>query len=144
MSEKILGEYLRELRKSFGYSQEFVASHLNIIRQTYSHYETGRIIPPTDALCHLAELYKVPLGTLFELSTNNTVRLDFHTDMNISGEESLPVFLEYVNAPQNAQAFKGLNRNEKEMLYYYQQLSAEAKEDILDFMKIKYKRSNKK
>jgi len=144
MSEKILGDYLRELRKSFGYSQEFVASHLNIIRQTYSHYETGRIIPPTDALCHLAELYKVPLGTLFELSTNNTIRLDFNTDMNIGEEENLSVFLEYINAPQNAQAFKGLSRNEKEMLYYYQHLNAEAKEDILDYMKLKYRRTKKK
>lgn len=143
MSEKILGDYLRDLRKSFGYSQEFVASHLNIIRQTYSHYETGRIIPPTDALCHLAELYKVPLGTLFELSTNNAIRLDFNTDMNIGGEENLSIFLEYVNSPENAQAFKGLNRNEKEMLYYYKHLNTEAREDILDFMKIKYQRAKK-
>ena len=35
-----LNQYLKELRKSCGYSQEFVASHLNITRQTYSHYET--------------------------------------------------------------------------------------------------------
>ena len=43
-----LNQYLKELRKSCGYSQEFVASHLNITRQTYSHYETGRISPPVN------------------------------------------------------------------------------------------------
>ena len=48
-----LGDRLKALRKRSGYSQEFVASKLNIIRQTYSHYETGRIIPPIDSLYHL-------------------------------------------------------------------------------------------
>ena len=49
MTGNSLGTYLKSLRKSNGYSQEFVASSLNIIRQTYSHYETGRIIPPVDS-----------------------------------------------------------------------------------------------
>ena len=48
MQNTTLDQYLKELRKACNYSQEFVASHLNITRQTYSHYETGRIIPPTN------------------------------------------------------------------------------------------------
>lgn len=44
MSGKPLEKYLKELRKSYNYSQEYVASQLNITRQTYSHYETGRIL----------------------------------------------------------------------------------------------------
>ena len=50
MSEKTLEMYLKELRKFYNYSQEFVASQLNITRQTYSHYETGRITPPINSL----------------------------------------------------------------------------------------------
>ncbi|MDD2971678.1 MAG: helix-turn-helix domain-containing protein [Lachnospiraceae bacterium] len=144
MSDKTLGEYLRELRKSFGYSQEFVASHLNIIRQTYSHYETGRIIPPTETLFLLADLYKVSFNMLFEHSTSSAIRLDANTDMRIEDKETLSVFLEYVNDPQNALAFKGLNRNEKELLFLYQNLTVEDREDILDFMKIKYRRKRNK
>ena len=34
---KTLKQYLKELRKTYNYSQEFIASHLNITRQTYSH-----------------------------------------------------------------------------------------------------------
>lgn len=65
--QQTLPEYLRELRKSHHYKQDFVASQLNIIRQTYSHYETGRIIPPVKALYKLAELYDVPLESLIAL-----------------------------------------------------------------------------
>ena len=67
MTDKALGEYLKVLRTHHGYSQEFVASHLNIIRQIYSHYETGRILPPLDAICSLAELYQVPVDSLLRL-----------------------------------------------------------------------------
>lgn len=67
MTDKALGEYLKVLRKHHGYSQEFVASHLNIIRQTYSHYETGRILPPLEAICALAELYQIPMDSLLKM-----------------------------------------------------------------------------
>lgn len=59
--DRTLEHYLKELRKSCNYSQEFVASHLNITRQTYSHYETGRITPPVNSLYNLAKLYGVPV-----------------------------------------------------------------------------------
>ena len=64
MTGNSLGTYLKSLRKSNGYSQEFVASSLNIIRQTYSHYETGRIIPPVDSLYNLAMLYHISSDVL--------------------------------------------------------------------------------
>ena len=34
-----LGSYLKKLRKSHKYTQEYVASYLDVIRQSYSHYE---------------------------------------------------------------------------------------------------------
>lgn len=139
MANQSLCNYLRELRKSYGYSQEFVASHLNIIRQTYSHYETGRIVPPLDALYHLAELFKVPVGKLLELSTDHVVKVDYDVEITSANEEMLSVFLDYVNRPENTQAFKGLNRQEKEMLFYYKHISPMDQQDILDFIKIKYR-----
>jgi len=65
--QQTLSGYLRELRKSHHYKQDFVASQLNIIRQTYSHYETGRVTPPLKSLCKLAELYEIPLESLLTL-----------------------------------------------------------------------------
>lgn len=63
------GKYLQGLRKECGYSQEYVASKLNIRRQTYSHYETGRINPPVKAICTMADLYRVPMDRLLGMLT---------------------------------------------------------------------------
>ena len=68
-----LPEYLKELRKSHHYKQDFVASQLNVIRQTYSHYETGRVTPPVKALCKLAVLYDVPVEKLLALILEENV-----------------------------------------------------------------------
>jgi len=65
--QQTLPGYLKELRKSHHYKQDFVASQLDIIRQTYSHYETGRITPPVKALCKLAQLYEIPVENLIAL-----------------------------------------------------------------------------
>lgn len=65
--QQTLPGYLKELRKSHHYKQDFVASQLNIIRQTYSHYETGRVTPPVKSLCKLADLYGIPVENLVSL-----------------------------------------------------------------------------
>lgn len=59
-----LSEYLKYLRKSCRYTQEEVAAHLHISRQTYSHYETGRIKPSINVLYHLAKFYGVTVDDI--------------------------------------------------------------------------------
>lgn len=143
MNNKTLDQYLKELRKSCNYSQEFVASHLNITRQTYSHYETGRITPPVNALYNLAKLYGVPVENFMELLVTYNINMDFalapqrKDEMNLS--DDLSFFLEYINAPENSKKFKALDRQEKLFLFYYLLLDKRDQEDILTFMKIKYR-----
>lgn len=146
MSQKTIDKYLKELRKSCNYSQEFVASHLNITRQTYSHYETGRIIPPVNSLYNLAKLYGVPIESFLELVVTYSINMDFAGKPQ-SGENSmiddLTDFLEYTNDSKNSKKFKPLNRQEKLLLYYFHQLDDRDRSDILDFMKVKhYNRKN--
>lgn len=145
MSEKTLEMYLKELRKFYNYSQEFVASQLNITRQTYSHYETGRITPPLNSLYNLAKLYKVPLENFLEFSINynisNSHRINMeHTagamDDKPAGDD-LNEFLQHISTPENNKKYKSLKRQEKLVLYYYQLLDDRDQKDILDFMKIK-------
>lgn len=64
--EMHLGERLKSLRESHQYSQQYVADYLHIIRQTYSHYETGRINPPAKNLYALAALYEINPNALIE------------------------------------------------------------------------------
>ncbi|MCM1154983.1 MAG: helix-turn-helix domain-containing protein [Roseburia sp.] len=144
VSEKTLEKYLRELRKSYNYSQEFIASQLNITRQTYSHYETGRITPPVNSLHNLAKLYNIPLNNFldFLISDQNTPvkpepEIPAHPEES-STDAELDEFLRYISTPENDKKFRSLKRQEKLFLYYYQMLDDRDRKDILDFMKVKH------
>ena len=145
MPEKTLEMYLKELRKFYNYSQEFVASQLNITRQTYSHYETGRITPPLNSLYNLAKLYKVPLENFLEFSINYNISNSHKISKNQTADsmeskltgDDLNEFLQHISTPENTKKYKSLKRQEKLFLYYYQLLDDRDQADILDFMKIK-------
>ena len=129
MTDKALGEYLRVLRTHHGYSQEFVASHLNIIRQTYSHYETGRILPPLEAICALAELYQVSVDSLLKLVIQPNTEQD---------SVSLAQPSETTKKPLN------LSTKEIELINHFRLLDKRDKEDILDFIKLKSQKTAKR
>lgn len=74
---RALPEYLKQLRKSRHYRQEDIASHLHIARQTYSHYETGRVRPSIQVLYQLAKFY--------EVSTDDILA---HMGFQLPGQES--------------------------------------------------------
>lgn len=146
MSEKPLEKYLKELRKSYNYSQEYVASQLNITRQTYSHYETGRITPPVDSLYNLSRLYKVPLNSFLELSIHHPENEEHSINTshrNKSECDDINEFLKHISIPENSKKFKFLKRQEKLVLYYYQLLDDRDQEDILSFMKVKCRNRKK-
>ncbi len=133
-------QYLKKLRKACNYSQEFVASHLNITRQTYSHYETGRITPPVNSLYNLAKLYGVPVENFLELVVTYNINMDFaipprQDDFNDSDE--LNSYLQYIGATENSKKFRYLDRKERLLLYYFHSLDARDQNDIISFMKIK-------
>lgn len=140
MCEKNLETYLRELRKSYNYSQDFVASQLSISRQTYSHYETGRITPPMNSLYNLSKLYKVPVDSFLEYSMHENLNLEYASrsaDTARYQGDDLSGFLNHISIPKNDRKFKHLDRQEKLFLYYYQLLDDRDQEDILTFMRIK-------
>ncbi|MDO4302951.1 MAG: helix-turn-helix transcriptional regulator [Bacillota bacterium] len=148
MRNKSLEQYLKDLRKSCNYSQEFVASHLNITRQTYSHYETGRITPPVNSLYNLAKLYGIPVENLLDLVVTYNINMDFARNPQASKNDmtdELSLFIDFINAPENSKKFKFLNKRERLLLFYFLLLDARDQEDILSFMKVKYlNRSNDK
>jgi len=55
----MLGEILKKVRNDLRYTQDDVAEHLNVIRQTYSAYETGRSKPDSETLNALAKFFDV-------------------------------------------------------------------------------------
>ena len=107
------GKYLRMLRKQNKYSQQDVADKLQIVRQTYSHYETGRIIPSIDIVCQLAEIYSVSVVSLMEQMQSMHVNIKIiQTDKRILEKENL--LLDY---------FRNMNEKEQNKLLLFLKLS---------------------
>ena len=60
----MLSENIKILRKQKGYSQETLASQLNVVRQTVSKWEKGLSVPDAEMLEVLSELLETPVSTL--------------------------------------------------------------------------------
>lgn len=62
--QKSLGEVLKAHRTACKMTQEFVAEHMGVSRQTVSKWETGINEPSTSNLLQLAKLFGVPAEEL--------------------------------------------------------------------------------
>lgn len=71
-----MSDYLTYLRLRSRYSQEYVAERVHIIRQAYSHYETGRSIPSIVTLYNLCLLYDLPTCPILKLGAINEHYID--------------------------------------------------------------------
>lgn len=103
----MLGKELKRLRKARNFSQEDVAERLHVIRQTYSHYETGRVQPPVRKLYDLSVIYGIPMSELLNYMDDSRME-------EISEEISVV-----------------LSEQEYELLRYYRRLNEKNRKDIL-------------
>lgn len=141
MKNELLAKRLKELRKANNYTQEYVASYLNIGRQAYSHYETGRNTPSSDTLYNIAALYDIPYQSLFDIIMASSHPFSYQmSPVKTSVINEVSDFLEYINTPENEKKLKLLSLKEKELLYYFDKLTIKDQEDILDFIKIKVRK----
>lgn len=137
MGNELLPQKLKELRKANGYTQDYVASFLGVVRQTYSHYETGLRTPSSETLYKLAGLYNVSIEDLMQLIVSLDQTIYYDAPPRTQSGQELSSFLDYVNAPDNIKKLRFLTCMEKELLFYFEQISAEDKQDILEFIKVK-------
>lgn len=61
---------IRDLREDHDYTQQYVASKLNIQQNTYSQYETGKRQLPIEILIRLADLYKTSTDYILRRTDN--------------------------------------------------------------------------
>ena len=137
MSETLLSKRLKELRKVHNYTQDYIATVLGVIRQTYSHYETGKRTPSTESLYKLAGLYNISVNDLIQLTI--TLDKDEYYDAPVISQssEELSNYLEYFNNPNNRKKYQYNTSQEKELLYYFERISDHDKREIIEFTKIK-------
>lgn len=64
MDQIKIGNFLRELRKEKGLTQEQLAEKVSVARRTVSRWETGSNLPDLDILIELSDFYEVDLREL--------------------------------------------------------------------------------
>lgn len=140
MKSPFLPSKLRELRKAYGYTQDYVASVLGVVRQTYSHYETGKRTPTPEALFQLAGLYQISVDDLMQLTIDLDRNIYYDAPQPTQNSEDLAVYLDYFNDPKNKKKYQMFTNAEKELLYFFDQISETDKREIIEFTKIKARR----
>ena len=137
----ILSQKLKELRKANNYTQDYVAASLGIVRQTYSHYETGKRTPNSTILYKLAGLYQISIDDLMQLTVSIDREEMFDAPKLTSSGSELASYLEFINEPKRYRKYQFLSNAEKQLLYYFEKISDTDKQEIIEFTKIKAKKS---
>lgn len=141
MKNELLAKKLKELRKAHSYTQDYVAAVLGIVRQTYSHYETGQRTPNTEVLYKLAGLYNISVDDLIQITLVLDRDLQYDAPNTTESGEELTEFLAYFNNPKNQKKYALCSYLEKELLYYFEKLPEDDKRELIEFAKIKVKRN---
>lgn len=136
MKSRQLSARLKELRTTYGYNQDYVASILDVSRQTYSHYETGKRNPNPEILFKLAGLYNISVEDLMQLSIELDRNIYYDAPMPTHSSQHLSEFLKYFNNPNNQKKYQFNTILEKKLLYYFEKISDEDKKEIIEFIKI--------
>ena len=142
MESTQLAKCLRELRKVNNYTQDYVASALGVIRQTYSHYETGKRTPNSEMLYKLAGLYDISVDDLLHLSIDLDKNIYYEAPGPTQSSDDLAAYLDFFNNPSNQKKFQYNTNLEKELLYYFQKITDSDKKEIIEFTKIKTQKKN--
>lgn len=90
----MLSDQLKQFRTDKGLSQTDMATALNITRQAYNHYETGKRVPPLDTLKEISRILNTNVNLLIESKDIKTA--------SAKKEESLyePLIIAYKNADE--------------------------------------------
>ncbi|KAA0805786.1 XRE family transcriptional regulator [Bacillus sp. JAS102] len=89
-----LGEQLKKLRESKGFSQEDVAKKIGVTRQAVYKWENDKSYPDIDNLILLSEMYNVTLDKLIKGNQNTKEKI--HIDEEDEGFEEENEFGFYI------------------------------------------------
>lgn len=87
MNVNMIAKYLQILRKSHNYTQDELASKLDISRQAVSKWETGTAVPDLDVLLKISKLYDITINDILEPRIQPQRITDFEQISTISEKE---------------------------------------------------------
>ena len=108
----MIGNKLRKLRESSGYTQQQVADSLNIDRSTYAYYESGKTKPDIDTIMKLSKIFNVHYTQLLGNETNTSYS-DSGSNINFKKKTF-----------SNSRVYD-LTKKEQQMIINFKMLSAE-------------------
>lgn len=109
--KKTIAEKIRMIRKTCGFTQQQVASVLNVDRSTYTYYETGKTTPDIHTVKLLANLFNLSIDDL--LADEGAGQQMNDSASTCCAEPEDPSLPETANR---------LTRTERELLLYYRAL----------------------
>lgn len=77
----MINENIKRLRKARKMSQEEVAVHLNVVRQTISKYESGLSVPDANMIIKMAELFEVPVTQILGIEIDDNQINDLQDEL---------------------------------------------------------------
>ncbi len=73
MDQLKIGNFIKELRKEKGVTQEELAEAMNTSRRTISRWETGVNMPDLDLIPEIAEYFGITINELFDGKRKDTI-----------------------------------------------------------------------
>ena len=138
-----LAKRLKELRIVSGYNQDYVASFLQVARQTYGHYETGKRIPKPETIYKLAGLYGVHVEDIMHMSIELDKNIYYDSPATTESSKELSEYLDYYSNPDIRQKYRHNTDIEKELLFYFNKASLDDKKELVEIAKIKARKNIK-
>ena len=111
LSNKTLGQKLKELRENYDLSQQQVAAALNIDRSTYGYYELDKTRPSLETLVKLSHIFSVPVDQLLPSEIGETATLR--------------------DLAQPSTMVRSLSKEERGLLVMFRSLTKEQKQEVI-------------
>ncbi len=135
LSYEIIPKRIKHFRIMENYTQKYVADKIGISRQSYNHYESGRVMPDISILFSLSELYQIPIDCLFQ--QNSLPKNSFFSQLERMSAYSKD-FMDFFNKKDNMIKYHSLSRKEKQLVFYFKHLSDNTQKDFLITIYITY------
>ena len=82
MDTKMIGSFLKELRKENNMTQEQLGERIGVTNKTVSRWETGNYMPPVESLILLSDIYGISIN---EILAGKRVEMDELKEVAVGG-----------------------------------------------------------
>ena len=137
-----LPNIIKTLRLWHGYTQSFVAEKLDVGQQAYSNYERGTRQPDAGSLYTLAGLYHIPMEVFLDPDVAAEERIAYRAGTSDVLPQDPAGLMQFLEDPKNRERVRKLSAPEKELLFYYHQLSPASRQELMEIARLKIRLEN--